>query len=172
MIFDFETPRLVVAELTADGAVSDREELLEEIPKILTPAVVAHLPPHFSQIDSAKDADVWLARMSSESHLLLITAQVNNALVGFLFVHVSQERDAHIGFLLRESHWGQGLASELLRGFIDEVRERRALRTLIGGVSLENIQSQRLFEKLGFTKRLDSQMDTLFYELALEKSGV
>ncbi|GAB2510726.1 GNAT family N-acetyltransferase [Microbulbifer agarilyticus] len=172
MIFDFETSRLLVTELPADSAASGRVELLDEIPKILTPAVVSHLPPHFSGITFPEDAKVWLARMCAESHLLLITTRIDKTPVGFLFVHVNQENDAHIGFLLRESHWGQGLASELLRGFIDEVRERRALRTLIGGVSLENIQSQRLFDKLAFSKRLDSQMDTLFYELALEKSGV
>ncbi|MBY6210064.1 GNAT family N-acetyltransferase [Microbulbifer agarilyticus] len=172
MNFDFETSRLVVTELTADGAVSDRTGLLLEIPEILTPVVVAYLPPHFSGICSSQDAEAWLDRMYSESHLLLVTARVDKTPVGFLFVHVGQERDAHIGFLLRESHWGQGLASELLRGFIDEVRESRTLRTLIGGVSLENTQSQRLFEKLDFSKRIDSQMDTLFYEIALEKSDV
>nr|WP_158217372.1 GNAT family N-acetyltransferase [Microbulbifer agarilyticus] len=156
-----------MSELSADSAASDRAELLVEIPKILTPAVVAYLPPHFSGITSPEVAKVWLARMCAESHLLLITTRIDKEPVGFLFVHVNQQQDAHIGFLLRESCWRQGLASELLSGFIDQVRKGASLSALIGGVSLENIQSQRLFEKLGFNKRLDAEMDTLFYELVL-----
>lgn len=58
--------------------------------------------------------------MCSESRLLQVKLGQHET-IGFLFVYVENESDAHIGYLLAEEHWGKGYASELLQGFIHAV---------------------------------------------------
>jgi RimJ/RimL family protein N-acetyltransferase len=58
--------------------------------------------------------------------------------------------DVHLGYVLAESAWGQGLGSELVEGFVECCRGERRVRTLIAGVAADNPASIRILEKNGF----------------------
>ncbi|KAA8667132.1 GNAT family N-acetyltransferase [Vibrio gigantis] len=166
MAISFETQRLKVEEVAGELSVSERLTLLQRVPEILTPSVVENLPPYFHDIVSDELAEIWLNRMLSESRLLQIKAN-DNELIGFLFVYVEDETDAHIGYLLAEAFWGKGLASELLQHFITEVAKAESWSTLIGGVDRSNIASANLLKKLGFVEQSSDESAVVFYEYRL-----
>jgi ribosomal-protein-alanine N-acetyltransferase len=73
-----------------------------------------------------------------------------------------------IGYLLAESAWGQGYASELLEGFVDWCTTAD-ISSVIGGVARENVASRRVLEKNGFDILPKTQnQHELIYELRLD----
>lgn len=167
MNLSFSTARLNVFEISKEITQSEQVKLLNRLPELLTPAVVANLPPYFHQINSPADAQVWLERMLAESRLFVVTKNNSDLAIGFIFVFVENDSDVHIGYLLGEAYWKQGLASELLSGFIQQVAQTESWVKLIGGVERSNIGSARLLEKLGFVGQSDSESDVVFYEYRL-----
>lgn len=163
LAISFKSHRLAIVEITEEFSLSAHSYLLERIPQILTPAVVENLPPYFHGINSSKQARIWLERMLSESRLLQVETE-DHDLIGFLFAYVENNNYAQIGYLLAEEYWGQGLASELLQGFICEVKASESWLKLVGGVSSSNIASAKLLTKLGFVKQSDNDKDVVFYE--------
>jgi len=168
MRVSFETQRLKVVEVLSDLTLVERNELLEQVPNILTPLVVENLPPYFHGITSRESAQAWLERMLQESRLFQVRSE-KGELIGFLFVFVENETDAHIGYLLSEQYWGKGLASELLQSFIEEVAIKESWLKLIGGVEKSNLASANLLRKLGFVERADSESGVVFYEYKIER---
>ncbi|HCE2343325.1 TPA: GNAT family N-acetyltransferase [Vibrio parahaemolyticus] len=163
MAISFKSQRLTVVEITGGFALSEHSYLLERIPQILTSAVVENLPPYFHGIASSEQARIWLERMLLESRLLQVEAE-NHELIGFLFAYVESDNYAHIGYLLAEEYWGQGLASELLQGFIDEVVKSESWVKLIGGVDQSNTASAKLLKKLGSVEQPVNDGGVVFYE--------
>jgi ribosomal-protein-alanine N-acetyltransferase len=76
----------------------------------------------------------------------------SDAVIGLLILHSQLGQDGattlHIGYLLGEASWGQGYASELIKGLVNAVKTRRST-ILLGGVAKENGASARILERLG-----------------------
>jgi len=155
---------LTIVEYCADA--SDNEIVVAVI-ALLTPTVTAYLPPYFSHIDTISSAKKWIETMISESRLLMVKHTHTNTIIGFIFIVINNDRDAHIGYLLGEEYWGKGYASELLKGFIDLMTHENKTKRLIAGVATNNITSCNLLKKLGFTKSVSGNNETIFYEYIL-----
>jgi RimJ/RimL family protein N-acetyltransferase len=166
MSLEFSTSRLAVKELIAPLATAERSRLVQVLPTILTPEVVKDLPDYFQNIHSHSDAEQWLERMLSESRLLQISYG-EHSVIGFLFVHVEADADAYIGYLLAEPYWGQGLASELLQGFIQVASQVEGWQQLLGGVAAANVASAKLLEKLGFKLLEIDEQGVRLYQYSL-----
>lgn len=166
MTLSFNTARLTVTEITSDITFSKRAILLTQVPNILTPAVVENLPPYFHDIHSSEMASLWLERMLSESRLLIVQL-TNDEIIGFIFAYVENNNEVHIGYLLAQPHWGKGLASEMLQGFIAQVKQSMPWRKLIGGVDRSNKASAHLLKKLGFVEQDANEGNVIFYQLRL-----
>jgi len=169
MTISFETERLRIYEVSGQLALTERSALVEQIPKILTPLVVKNLPPYFHGITSCELAEIWLDRMLSDSRLFQVKSKTNE-LIGFLFAYVKSESDVHIGYLLAEQYWGQGLATELLRSFIEEASRVESWSKLIGGVETSNTASANLLKKLGFVARPSNESGVIFYEYTIPQA--
>lgn len=169
MVSSLTTSRLNIQEVPDDMGQAKKERLCAQLPELLTPAVVENLPPYFHSIHSQADALTWLERMVSESRLFLVKKMGQDALIGLLFAYVSDDDEAHIGYLLGEPYWGQGFATELLRGFIEDVAQTENWTKLIGGVDRHNAASSRLLLKLGFTEQPDTDGEVVFYEYPLPR---
>ncbi|ASP37367.1 GNAT family N-acetyltransferase [Bacterioplanes sanyensis] len=141
--------------------------LLEQLPQLLSPAVVQHLPAHFQHIHNSTQAAAWLNQMQAESHMLTIQFSASQALVGLLFIAEPEPNAAYIGYLLAEAYWRQGLASELLQGLIETAQQHKQWHQLVGGVEADNLASCRVLEKLGF-KQQPAQGESLFYSFDLK----
>jgi len=60
--------------------------------------------------------------------------------------------EACLAFYLARSHWRRGLATEAGQAFIPYGFNRLGLRRIEAGVNTSNFTSQRVLEKLGFTR--------------------
>ncbi|MGB0867434.1 MAG: GNAT family N-acetyltransferase [Granulosicoccaceae bacterium] len=164
---DFKTARLGVSEITKISASQDDEGLISCIPLLFTPAVVEHLPPNFHNVNSESEARLWLVLMLSESRLYRVELSEPKGVIGFVFAYEGEEGQTHIGYLLGEMYWGKGLASELLRGFLEYAAEQPDWKKLIGGVARDNLASSKLLLKLGFVEQETDDSSVAFFEYRL-----
>ncbi|MCH2088077.1 MAG: GNAT family N-acetyltransferase [Pseudoalteromonas sp.] len=167
MVISFNTLRLNVIEIDSNAAKSEQTALVNALPAILTPAVVANLPGYFQGIDSIAAAEKWLANMLNECRLLMLQSQ-QQEVVGLLFIY-TENHDAHIGYLLAEQYWGQGLAFELLQGFINLASTQSHWHKLIAGVDESNTPSIKLLKKLAFEEQASKENGMLFFEFNLNQ---
>lgn len=169
MIMEFTTSRLTVSEISGDIAQLELTELFDRVAELLTPSVVKNLPPYFHGVTSQSDAQRWFERMVSESRLFVVKHNGLDTIIGFLFAYVEHDFDAHIGYLLGESYWGKGYASELLSGFINKASEETKWVKLVGGVDKSNKASSCLLLKLGFVEQSDDGL-VVFYDYPLTEN--
>ena len=80
------------------------------------------------------------------------------------------DREVRLGYLLSEDVWGQGIASELVSGFVEWCRKQTSISTIVAGVALDNPASKRVLEKNGFQlaqSEHEVARDELTYKLRL-----
>lgn len=162
----FSTERLHVKAVTHDQDHS-MDELLLKIASILSEGVVESLPPYFHGIKNTRQAEIWLYKMQAESCFYGVYERSSSELIGFLFLHESEDNTAHLGYLLSEQSWGVGFASELLLGLVRELKSNQLLCTLIAGVDESNVASIRVLRKAQFTEQSRGENGVLFFQCAL-----
>ncbi len=160
----FNTPRLAILTV-APPLLNDppAPTLLNTIVKILTPTVTASLPSYFSNVHSPSQAKIWLEKITSDSELLAITAQDSHTIMGFIFIHESDNGCAQLGYLLGEEYWQQGFAKECLSGLLTHCQIFKRYRTFTAGVDKDNIASANLLVKMGFKRENDNNAGVTFF---------
>lgn len=155
LINDFRTERLNVHHWS-NVLASDRlrRRLVEDLVRVLSPAVLTHLPPSFQVQQKTTAVSLWIDERSAESDVFLVEALQSGALIGLLILVNNPQADAppqaYIGYLLAEEVWGKGYASELIAGLVQDA-EGNAPITLLAGVAKGNGASARVLRKQGFT---------------------
>ena len=137
-------------------AIADSEnklQLAETLVQILTPHVLAYLPPSL-QVEQTTTAVLnWINDRAQESDVYLINNTHSKTLIGLLILVDDPTSEAnlniHIGYLLSQAAWRKGYASELIKGLLKEAG-RHAPITLIGGVAKGNAASAHVLRKQGF----------------------
>lgn len=143
----FETERLSVAHWAYTiAAPKARRGLVTQLPDLLTADVIAHLPPFFDLTD--QNIDQWIDARDAESDIDLIREKGSDAIIGLMFLTPPLNKDIHLGYLLGQSVWGKGYASELLARLVLHV-PKTGLR-LLGGVGRENPASAHVLRETGF----------------------
>ena len=101
----FETERLSVAHWADTIAVPmARRNLASQLPDLLTPDVIAHLPPFFDLTD--QNIDQWIDARDAESDIYLIREIGTDTIIGLMFITPPLNNDIHLGYLLGQSAWG------------------------------------------------------------------
>jgi len=171
----FATARLRVSHWQADLAnPAARARLEAELDKLLTPAVMAHLPPSVQRQGSPGDIPIWIAARHDHG-AEVATVVADNTLVGLVFAFFPDPdaEDLHIGYLFGEAAWGQGFATEMVAGLLHNLQQLGHCGTVHAGVDPKNTASVRVLEKAGF-KRTAGQTDVLKFakELTTPSHGV
>lgn len=102
-----------------------------------------------------------------------IVEKSSGNIVGICGLHkFNQQKENELGFRIKRSEWGKGIASEVGRESIRHGVEELGLKNIISLTHLENFATQRVLEKIGFTKvrkqTLKEISQTVFrYELML-----
>jgi RimJ/RimL family protein N-acetyltransferase len=161
--WEFETERTRAVPWRSRGD----DTLAAFLSEALTPAVTAELPPSWQGGVSRETAGEWIAARDAEGSVFLVEAREDGTPVGlFLFFGFDgatlAEGEVHVGYVLAESAWGKGLASEILQGFVQRWDEKGATAVLKAGVTSINKASQRVLEKAGFVK-VSEEEDVLKY---------
>lgn len=161
---DFCTQRITAKEIRQPLTDTDRQRLLPELPSLLSAAVVEHLPDYFHGIDNPEKAEQWLQCSLNEGHVLLLQQQ--QSVLGLMLITRPDDNNVHIGYLLAQAYWGQGLASELLQGFIAMAQQNTPWQQLFAGVAKDNLASSHVLKKVGFVPHQFNQ-DSATYRYSL-----
>jgi RimJ/RimL family protein N-acetyltransferase len=158
--YSYQTTRLQVGEIF--DSKQDSEFLVSAM-KILTPNVVASLPPYFQNVNSIASARGWLKQVVTDGRLFIVKLAGESKAIGFIFLSTENNGNTHIGYLLAESYWGKGYATEILKGLIDFIEIEDQVTRLIAGVATDNLASIKLLQKLGFSHSSSEDNCTMLY---------
>lgn len=164
----FSTDRLNIVPLHEHyrKPCSENDFLLKVV-TILSPSVVASLPPYFQGIEGVGQAQDWLDKMQDESCCYVVFDTGSNNVIGFLFLYEADDATAHIGYLLAETSWGKGFASELLIALVKQLNKNKLLKALVGGVDASNGASVQVLRKAGFHEHARHENNVLLYRYDL-----
>lgn len=153
----FETDRLRVENWNgALGKGDARAALLAALADLLTPAVTKYLPEPMRLAEGAGAIEAWAVARDAESDVFTVRDRKTQTLLGLLIL--GADRDAtgdltiRLGFLLAESAWGQGYATELVRGLVAWCESQELPGQLLGGVEPDNAASAAVLTKAGFAR--------------------
>ncbi|MEL6678888.1 MAG: GNAT family N-acetyltransferase [Pseudomonadota bacterium] len=144
--YRIETARLVLSPLTED-----------DVPALAVLAgphevsrMLASIPHPFTE----DDAFEWMQRrIYCGRPGFMLGIRREGALVGCVGMGGTP---VSVMYWLGMDHWGQGLATEAMRGFLGDIFDRFALDAVEAGCFLDNPSSARVLEKLGFAKTGES----------------
>jgi RimJ/RimL family protein N-acetyltransferase len=153
----FSTERLRVENW--NGAPRDgggRAALLAALADLLSPPVTKHLPEPMRLAEGPGAVEAWVAARDAESDVFCVCDRKTQALLGLLILGADQDAAGaltiRLGFLLAESAWGQGYATELVHGLVAWCKNQALTGQLLGGVETENAASAAVLTKAGFTR--------------------
>ncbi|MBT8338112.1 MAG: GNAT family N-acetyltransferase [Gemmatimonadetes bacterium] len=167
--WSFETPRLRAAPWPSGSHRLESQGLPSVVADLLTPAVTAPLPEPWHGPYSAARAAEWIHDRDAEGTTLLVVDRTTDEPVGLVFLHDSSDLDhprseLRLGYLVAESRWGRGFATELVRGLVAWARSSPYLR-VVAGVASNNAASRRVLEKSGFAVVSEVTGPELFYSI-------
>jgi RimJ/RimL family protein N-acetyltransferase len=169
----FKTDRLVVDDWSRLLSGDTAEELRNTfVVSLLTEAVTRDLPPGWQGSYDTDRAASWFVEHQRESTVLLVVDRSDGIPVGLLILSESESSDGPpdvlLGYMIDESAWGRGLATEVVAGFAGWCRANGTMRSVRGGVSDGNGASARVLQKNGFVphiKSADHPADEVEYTL-------
>lgn len=147
----YSTNRIIVDEwhsLThADWPTQDLPKLVMDIP---SERVTLSLPPAWQGPYTCARAHQWIRDRDNESITLLAVEKASQKAIGIVIVfEADNDGNVRLGYLLDETAWGKGFASELVGGFVEWCRDHHII-SITGGVERGNVASARVLEKCGF----------------------
>lgn len=160
--WQYETKRLRVLPWRVHGDAV----LLDFLSTALTERVTRDLPPTWQRPLDAICTVAWLDGRDAEGQMFLVEERDSGRPAGlFMFFAdgpASDAREVRLGYVLAESCWGQGFATEVVEGFLSKWDAVRPDAQLLAGVTTDNSASQRVLEKTGF-RRCDEHEGVLTY---------
>ncbi|MEN3109700.1 GNAT family N-acetyltransferase [Uliginosibacterium paludis] len=82
--------------------------------------------------------------------MFAIELRAQPGVIGFCgIVHPDGQIEPEVKYALRRSHWGQGFATEAVRGLIDHAHRRLGIDFLIATIAPANLASHRVLLKAG-----------------------
>jgi RimJ/RimL family protein N-acetyltransferase len=165
----FHTERLIVKEWHSLAPEEwEDQEAANFVMSLMTPGVTQSLPEAWQGEYTLKRAREWVHERDNESTTLLVIDRSSRMPIGLVILY-EEDQDGGIrvrlGYMLMESMWGKGLASELIRGLVEWCRNAGVV-SIVGGVNSANIASRRVLEKNGFEIQSDVRNSKeILYEL-------
>ena len=137
----FETTRLIVKEWhTLSPSDWHERDLPRVVAAMLTEPVTRSLPSEWQ--------GSYTTERDRESTTLLVIYKSTQQAVGLMILSEMQAEvgndyiDVCLGYFVSEDSWGQGVASELVDGFVTWCRAQTSISSIPGGVALDNPASQ------------------------------
>ena len=133
-------------------------EVVSNLPAIvagvLTEKVTTALPAAWHGEFTSERAAEWIDERDLEGLTLLVLEKSTRVPVGLIILFETSFDDGpevRLGYLLAESSWGKGFATELVDGLVRWSHGQSGISSLAGGVARDNPASRRVLEKNGFT---------------------
>ena len=118
---------------------------------------------------SEQHAIEWIEGTTKDDDRSPYAIEVNSEIVGCISHWVNAESEIEVGYWLGKSYWGQGYCTEALSKMLS-LPDFPATSKIVAKVMIENIGSQRVLLKHGFTytsdcycQKQDNKVDAKFY---------
>jgi len=141
-----ETERLVLKKLVD----ADKERLVSLIGDFMVSKTLSNVPYPYT----LDDADEWLKIVDNEEFNLNIF--LNDDLIGGVGLTPTEDDFFELGYWLGVEYWGQGYATESVRGLLNYAKTNTPCEKFKANVFKENVASAKVLEKNGF-KRLEDR---------------
>ena len=141
-----ETERLVLKKLVD----ADKERLVSLIGDFMVSKTLSNVPHPYT----FDDADEWLKIVDNEEFNLNIF--LNDDLIGGVGLTPTEDDFCELGYWLGIEYWGQGYATESVRGLLSYAATNTPCEKFKANVYKENVASAKVLEKNGF-KRLEDR---------------
>ena len=83
----------------------------------------------------------------------MFAIQFDEKVIGFIKLNVEKEHNrAHMAYGLSKSYWGKGIVPEAANALLDWGFGELGLDKIFAGADGENVQSQRVMEKMGMVR--------------------
>lgn len=151
MIKILETERLILRTWTLD----DAPKLFEICSNAEVMKYLGTGKP-YETIEQAKDFLRWAEDYQKENGFCrwAVLLKENQEIIGSCgFARPHGTEEIELGYLLGKKFWGRGLATEATRACLQYGFEQLKFNETIAITDLENVASQKVLEKIGFTKR-------------------
>jgi RimJ/RimL family protein N-acetyltransferase len=148
-----ETERLVLRAPRRSDLVALDDAIAETLPELVRWLPWAH--PGHSRADTRRYLrGARLARMQGTALECLIAQRGSGEVVGVASLHRldASRRSAGLGYWVRRSCQGRGFATEAAHALVLDGFRRLGLHRIEAHVATDNLRSQRVPEKLGFTR--------------------
>lgn len=173
----FATQRLSVRAWhtppVSDAAPANLEQI---VMGLLSEPVTRSLPETWRGHYSPERARAWICARDAEGTTALVLDRESGEAIGLLFVDAlpteGGRAEMRVGYLLAESRWGRGLASELVTGLVGWAHKSPDVDALVGGVATDNPASSRVLKKNGFqvfVPEAGLPLDTLMWRLEVKR---
>ncbi len=105
-----------------------------------------------------EDAEQWLKQVQANHDSLmhitfLVCLNHNNQIIGTCGATHTKQQTYSLGYWIGEEYWNKGYATEAIKTLADFLIKKREAKYLGAWYANENIASQRVLEKAGFTYR-------------------
>ena len=135
-----ETERLVLKKLVQ----ADKERLVSLIGDFQVSKTLSNVPYPYTP----DDADKWLKIVGNEEFNLNIF--LNDDLIGGVGLTPIEDDFCELGYWLGVEYWGQGYATESVRGLLSYAKTNTPYEKFKANVYKENVASAKVLEKNGF----------------------
>ena len=114
------------------------------------------LPPSWQGSYTLERAEQWVSDRDNVGVTLLAIEKASKQAIGMVILFETENSgNLRLGYMLVESAWGKGFASELVAGFVQWCHHQD-ISSITGGVERDNVASRRILEKCGFIAEPDS----------------
>lgn len=168
MHYHYTTKRLTVKEWHSfEPKELNEPDLVNIVEEMLDPEVTKRFPVMWRGKYDKRRAKFWIQERDSESKTLLAVEKETKNPLGYIsFFKVGEPSNGtylRLGYLVSKVMWNNGLATELLDGFLHWCKENN-ISTVLAGVEPDNIASIRVLEKNNFlTESTDANGVNLLY---------
>ena len=146
-----ETERLVLKKLVD----ADKERLVSLIGDFRVSKTLSNVPYPYT----LDDADEWLKIVDNEEFNLNIF--LNDDLIGGVGLTPIEDDFCELGYWLAVEYWGQGYATESVRGLLSYAKTNTPYEKFKANVYKENVASAKVLEKNGFKRLEDREVFSL-----------
>ena len=146
-----ETERLVLKKLVD----ADKERLVSLIGDFRVSKTLSKVPYPYT----LDDADEWLERSHNQKFNLNIF--LNDDLIGGIGLTPAEDDFYELGYWLGVEYWGQGYATESVRGLLSYAKTNTPYEKFKANVYKENVASAKVLEKNGFKRLEDREVFSL-----------
>ena len=170
--YHYTTKRLIVKDWHSfEPKELHQPDLVHIVEELLEPEVTQRFPVMWRGNYDKKRAKYWIEELDAESKTLLAVEKETQKALGYINFFREGDRSGgtylRLGYLVSKVMWNNGLATELVEGFIHWCKENN-ISTVLAAVEPDNIASIRVLEKNNFfTQTTDSNGVRLLFEYAL-----